>query len=249
VARAERVFDVQCDGPYVYWLEHGQDTHLFRAPLSGGTVESVTDQAAKAFALNGDYVYFSANLPTGDAVGAAIFRQRKDGHVADVIFQDPNARWAPAIGVDATHVYFANDADQIESVENDGKGKPKRVTRTEGGVNALLVGASEVVWLTNSGDLVKAEKTGGEPALLHRRGTHASVVAVAVDGSTVYVCTIVGLDWLWGGALVRYGPNDGPDGSPLRFGNCRALAVDENRVYAAQGASYAHSRDVVSVPK
>ena len=120
---AGKIQRLAADDASVYWTDVGTgdpqwSSRVYRASLSGGSVETLSD-APSPFAIVADTVYWTSSTD----VGGRVLSRKKKGTDTVVLAQDQHG--PHGIAVDDKYVYWANTADgSVMRVEKTVKASP-----------------------------------------------------------------------------------------------------------------------------
>lgn len=167
-------------GGYLYWsVAHAEilpDGSLLRAPLGGGTTETLaTALSPYDITVDATHVYWA------DA-GAVKKMPKEGGPIEDLVEAQ-----AWGVASDDEFVYwsdpFDNQSGMLGRVPKAG-GTPEHVTDCAGSAHGLVVDATHVYWTDRSGFVLKAPKLGGEATVL--AADQPDAINIALDDASVY---------------------------------------------------------------
>jgi Domain of unknown function (DUF5050) len=169
------------DGADVYWTDNNSEGAVLRVPIAGGTVTTLASGQDDpwSIAVTAKDVYWT-NYNGYAATGAVVKVPRAGGAVTTLA----SAQFPVGIGVDSTHVYWAEDVvGTLMSVALSGAGGPVMLAST-GGATSLAVDPSGA-YLTNGsgGRLISVKLTGGTPVIL---ATSSQPTGIALDATNIY---------------------------------------------------------------
>jgi hypothetical protein len=236
LASATAFGGVAADATYAYWTASvaapagGSSGSLDRAPLAGGTAETIAtgQNSPSGIAIDSANAYFAAaasGSPNGNVMKAPL-----DGGAPVVLAMGGQP---DSLAVDSTTVYWADVGfGTIQSVPIAG-GSSATVALAQPDPTGIAVLDGEAFWVTGGGNVVAATTDGGAPTSLATG--QSSPTAIAVDAVDVY--------WANAGTCPDDGgPCDGSimkvgrdGGTPIVLASQQAspggIAVDDSSVY------------------
>ncbi|MCU0691153.1 MAG: hypothetical protein MUF54_07125 [Polyangiaceae bacterium] len=185
---------IATDGKHVYWANQGNlnsqltntnQGYIARVSVKGGNVELLTppQEDPWSVALGGSYVYW-ANAGdgleyAGEGTGSAIMRVAKTGGVPEQLSAE---RYATALAVDSTHIYYTDgELGEVRRLPLDG-GTPTTIADGQGNPANIAMDDSYVAWTSSvMGTISSYAKLSGAVSVLALNQLSPSGVAV-LDG-------------------------------------------------------------------
>lgn len=179
----------------LFWIEDvGVDESLMKVGHDGGpSTQLATIRSATAIAVDDQYVYWAGVPTTGGCTTLdcqSINKLAVSG--GEPVVLAPSGGVPTILALDATHVYWLNDAHGVMRIAKDG-GPPELVP---GPVDAqsFAVDASGIYWSDQRGSIF-ASTPGASDARIVVKGAGESATGLALGTDSVY--------WLGGGQFHR----------------------------------------------
>jgi hypothetical protein len=173
---------IAVDAVNVYWVNFGNPGSLRRAPIGGGTVESVQPSVswAEHIAMIGSSVYW-ADEGSGTA---PVDQTAKSGGTITALA--PSERFPFDVAGDAADLYWTNftKTGSVRAALGSGGAARDVVTALDTPSALALYGSDVFVAVNGAGTIVRAPKTGGAGTIL--AANQPKPYDIAVDASGVY---------------------------------------------------------------